>query len=205
MKGWEAETRLKDGQVNIEFADGTRLTVKNDGVTGYSFLTEYLAKMRQHYSNHLIAIDQILQQELGDDYKHIKSIPKVYESYLAVQSMNCVFGRYDGQPDCDENGELHLEFTVCPRRAICRYNGFNERYKNSKIVGCNPIYECGLTPQRAKIANMLVNTSLDYTLIAEMIGISRRTVETIGKEVFETLGVHSRPELTQKLKGKRLL
>ena len=34
MKQWEAETRIKDGQVNVEFADGQRIVVKNDGVTG---------------------------------------------------------------------------------------------------------------------------------------------------------------------------
>ena len=205
MKGWEAVTRLKDGQVNVEFTDGTRITVKNDGVTGYGFVQEYLAKMRQHYSNHLLAIDQMLQQDLGEQYKYVRATPKVYDSYLAVQSINCVFGCYDGRLDCDEDGELHFEFAPCPRRAICLFNGYSERNKHKATVGCNPVYECGLTPERAKVANLLVNTGMDYTQIAETLGKSKRTTEQLGYEVFNTLDVHSRAELILKLKGKRLL
>lgn len=63
MKEWEAETRMRDGQVNVEFSDGTRIVVKNDGVTGYHFVQEYLDRMGLHYSAHLLAIDQILQRD----------------------------------------------------------------------------------------------------------------------------------------------
>ena len=69
MKGWEAETRMRDGQVNVEFSDGKRIVVKNDGITGYDFVTGYLKRMEKHYSAHLIAIDQILQRDLADDYR----------------------------------------------------------------------------------------------------------------------------------------
>ena len=62
MKGWEAETRMRDGQVNVEFADGRRIVVKNDGITGYGFVTAYLERMEKNYHAHLLAIDQILQR-----------------------------------------------------------------------------------------------------------------------------------------------
>lgn len=204
MRQWEAETRIRDGQVNVEFADGQRIVVKNDGVTGYGFVTEYLPRMKKHYGAHLLAIDQILQRDLADDYKTIKAIPTVYNAHLAVQSINCVFGRCDEVFDCDENGEFHMEFTQCPRRATCRFNGYNERYRNKVIVGCNPIYECGLTPQQAKVAELLANTDMSYEQIAEVLGNSRRTSEQLGRQVFSTLNVNSRAELIQKLKGKRL-
>ena len=205
MKQWEAETRMRDGQVNVEFADGRRMVVKNDGVTGYDFVVKYLQSMEVHYSAHLLAIDQILQRDLADDYKTVKAIPNVYKAHLAVQSMNCVFGRCDEVLDCDEQGEFHMEFTVCPRRATCRFNGYNERYKNKLIVGCNPIYECGLTPSQARVADLLVNTDMSYEQMAEVLGNSKRTAEWTGRQVFTALGVSSRPELVQKLKGKRLL
>ena len=205
MKGWEAETRLRDGQINIEFTDGNRITVKNDGITGYAFVKEYLSIMRKNYGSHLHAIDKMLQQELADEYKYVKSLPKIYDSYLAVQSINCAFGDCNGLLDCDETGELHPKFTKCPRRAVCRFNGYHERNKGNPVVGCNPVYECGLTPQRAAVANMLVNTGLDYTRIAEVLRKSKRTTEKLGSEVFTTLCVSSRAELIQKLKGKRLL
>ena len=205
MKQWEAETRMRDGQVNVEFADGRRIVVKNDGVTGYDFVVKYLEQLELHYSAHLLAIDQILQRDLADDYKTVKSVPNVYRAHLAVQSLNCVFGRCDEVLDCDAQGDFHMEFTVCPRRATCRFNGYNERYKDKLIVGCNPVYECGLTPTQARVADLLVNTNLNYEQIAEVLGNSKRTAEWTGRQVFAILGVSSRPELAQKLKGKRLL
>ena len=204
MKQWEAETRIKDGQVNVEFADGQRIVVKNDGVTGYSFVMEYLDRMEKHYGAHLLAIDQILRRDLADEYKTIKAIPNIYNAHLAVQSINCIFGRCDEVYDCDENGEFHMEFTQCPRRATCRFNGYNERYKDKVIVGCNPIYECGLTPTQAKVADLLANSSMQEKEIAEVLGSSPGTVKKQREQVFATLGVNSRPELMQKFKSKRL-
>ena len=204
MKKWEAETRVRDGQVNVEFADGQRIVVKNDGVTGYSFVMEYLDRMEKHYGAHLLAIDQILRRDLADEYKTIKAIPNIYNAHLAVQSINCIFGRCDEVYDCDENGEFHMEFTQCPRRATCRFNGYNERYKDKVIVGCNPIYECGLTPTQAKVAELLANSSMQEKEIAEVLGSSPGTVKKQREQVFATLGVNSRPELIQKFKGKRL-
>lgn len=204
MRQWEAETRMRDGQVNVEFSDGQRILVRNDGVTGYDFVQEYLGRMERNYGAHLIAIDQILQRDLAGDYVTIKAVPNVYRAHLAVQSMNCVFGRCDDVYDCDECGELHMEFTQCPRRATCRFNGYNERYRDKVIVGCNPIYECGLTPTQAKVADLLANTDMTYEQIAEVMGNSRRTAEWTGRQVFSVLGVTSRAELIQKFKGKRL-
>lgn len=204
MKQWEAETRMRDGQVNVEFSDGQRIVVKNDGVTGYSFVLEYLERMRRHYNNHLLAIDQILQRDLQDDYKTVKAVPNIYNAHLAVQSMNCVFGKCDEVYDCDSNGEFHMEFTACPRRATCRFNGYNEKYRDKLIVGCNPLYECGLTPSQGKVASLLANTDMQEKEVAEVLGNSPGTVKKLREQVFAALGVSSRPELIQKFKGKRL-
>ena len=205
MRQWEAETRMRDGQVNVEFSDGERIVVRNDGVTGYPFVLEYLDRMRLHYASHLLAIDQILRRDLTEDYSTIRAVPNVYNAHLAVQSMNCVFGRCDEIYDCDSQGDLHMEFTQCPRRATCRFNGYNGKYRDKLVVGCNPIYECGLTPSQARVADLLANTDMGYEKMAEVLCNSRRTVETIGRQVFSALGVGSRPELTRLLKGKRLL
>lgn len=204
MRQWEAETRMKDGQVNVEFSDGQRIVVKNDGITGYGFVEEYLARMERNYKAHLLAIDQILQRDLAEDYKAVKAVPNVYRAHLAVQSMNCVFGRCDNVYDCDESGELHMEFTQCPRRATCRFNGYNEKYRDKLIVGCNPIHECGLTPALAKVADLMANTDMDYAQIAEAIGRSRHTAEWSGKQILNILGLKNRLELISRYRGKRL-
>ena len=204
MKQWEAETRMRDGFVNVEYSDGQRIVVKNDGIAGYGFVVDYLDRMRKHYSNHLLAIDQILQRDLGEDYKVVKSIPNVYNAHLAVQSMHCVFGKCDDVFDCDESGELHLEFTQCPRRATCRFNGYNDKYREKTVVGCNPIYECGLTPSQGRVANLLANTDMQEKEIAETLGKSLGTIKKLREQVFATIGVNTRIELIRRLKGKRL-
>lgn len=196
---------MRDGQVNVEFADGTRMVVKNDGVTGYGFVQEYLERMKKHYSAHLLAIDHILQRDLAEDYKVIKQVPNVYNAHLAVQSLNCVFGRCDEVLDCDEYGELNMEFTACPRRATCRFNGYNEKYKDKLVVGCNPIYECGLTPSQARLAQLMVNSDMQEMEMAEALNVSLSTVKNTRKAVLAAVGVGCRAELMKKLKGKRLL
>lgn len=204
MRSWEAYTRLKDGMVEVEYEDGERLVVKNDGITGYTFAMEYLDRMAVNYRNQLRASDLILQRITGDTYRTIRNIPNVYNAHLAVQSMNCVFGKYDETPDCDKEGNFNMEFTTCPFRATCPFNGYNEKYKEKEIVGCNPVYECGLTRQQAKVADLIVNTSMDYGFIADSLGNSRKTVDNIRGQIFAQLGVSSRPELTMMLQGKRL-
>ena len=205
MNAWEAETRIRDGQVNVEFADGTRIVVKNDGVTGFSFVVEYLERMSLHYSAHLLAIDQILQRDLAEDYKAVKAIPNIYKAHLAVQSMNCVFGKCDEVYDYDSQGEFNMEFTACPRRATCRFNGYNERYKDKLVVGCNPFYECDLTPSQARLASLMVNSDMQEKDMAEALNVSLSTIKNTRNAVFATLGVKSRAELIKKLKGKRLI
>ena len=99
---------------------------------------------------------------------------------------------------------LSLYFSLCPRRATCRFNGYNEKYKDKLIVGCNPVYECGLTPALSKVADLMANTNMDYSEIAEAIGRSKHAAEWSGKQVLAVLGVKNRIELIQKFKGKRL-
>ena len=62
---WEAHTNLRDGFSRIVFEDGEELTVKNDGVTGFAFVEEYLEEMRKNYPSHLEACDIKLRMRLG--------------------------------------------------------------------------------------------------------------------------------------------
>lgn len=205
MREWEAHTNLKDGFVKIEFADGEELTVKNDGVSGYRFVQEYLQRMESDYPSHLLAADLKLQQRLGKNYRMIKAIPNRYKAELALVSLNCCFGKEDEIPDHEKDGTFHPEFTFCHERYNCPFNGYNPALKDKKIVCCNPIYECGLTPTQAKVADLLVNTSLSYDDIASAMGCSLSNIDNIRKRIFAQLGVATRPELVQLLHGRRLL
>ena len=201
--GWEAWT-TPEGMVAIQMADGEIITVKNDGVTGYGFALDYLKKMSVNYRNHLRAADLILQRQLGDTYKHIRKIPNLYNSNLAVISMNCVFGNMDHVPDCDASGEFHFEFSRCPFRATCTFNGYNTANKNKDLVCCNPIYETDLTPKQREVADLLVNTSYSTSDIASVMGISETRVKHHASDVYSTIGVNTRQELMLLLKDKRI-
>lgn len=201
---WEAHTNLRDGFSKIAFADGEELTVKNDGVTGYAFVVEYLGEMEQHYRSHLMAADLKLQFRLGKNYKLIKAIPNRYRAELALVSLNCCFGKEDEIADREKDGTFHPEFTLCPERYNCPFNGYNPALAEKKMVCCNPVYECGMTPTQAKVADLMVNTSLAYEDMAAAMGCSPSNVDNIRKRIFALLGVASRPELVQMLRGKRL-
>lgn len=204
MRQWEAHTNLKDGFVRIEFEDGEQLTVKNDGLSGYGFVQEYLQQMELDYPSHLLAADLKLQQRLGKSYRAIKAIPNRYKAELALVSLNCCFGKEDEIPDHEKDGTFHPEFTLCSERYNCPFNGYNPALKDKKIVCCNPIYECGLTPTQAKIADLIVNTSLTYEDMASAMGCSISNIDNIRKRIFAQLGVATRPELVQLLHGRRL-
>lgn len=203
MKHWEAWTN-PDGMVSIQQADGSLIIVKNDGSTGYSFALDYLQKMQVHYRNHLRAADLILQRQLGDKYKHVRQVPNLYNSNLALVSMNCVFGNMDHIPDCDEKGEYHFEFAHCPFRATCPYNGFNPANKGKDLVCCNPVYETGLTPRQREAADLLVNTTLQLKEIADTMGISDQRLRNMASEIYAALSVNTRQELMLLLKDKRI-
>lgn len=203
MNNWEAWTK-PDGMAAIQTAEGEIVTVKNDGITGYGFALEYLEKMAAHYRNHLRAADLILQRQLGDSYKHIRIIPNIYNANLALVSINCAFGNMDHIPDCDSQGNMHFEFTKCPLRATCPFNGFNPANKGKELVCCNPIYETGLTPRQRQAADMLVNTTLTPKEIAGAMGITEQRLRNIAAEIYQTLSVNSRQELVFLLKDKRI-
>lgn len=204
-KQWEAHTSLRDGFSRIVFEDGEELTVKNDGVTGYAFVEEYLEEMSLYYPSHLQAADLKLQMRLGRAYKTIKTITNRYRSELALVSLNCCFGAQDHILDHETDGDFNVEFTLCPERYNCPFNGFNPNLKDKRTVCCNPIYECGLSPKQAEVASLMVNTSLSYEDIADKLGCSYSNIDNIRKRIFAVLNVTTRPELTVKLQGKRLV
>ena len=201
---WEAHTNLRDGFSIIVFEDGEELTVKNDGVTGFAFVEEYLEEMRKNYPSHLEACDIKLRMRLGRSYKTIREIKRRYMAELALISLNCCFGREDNIPDHKGPDDFNSEFTLCPERYNCPLNGFNPAYRDKKQVCCNPIYECGLTNTQAEVADLMVNTGLSYEEIADRLGCSYSNIDNIRKRIFAELGVSTRPELMKMLEGKRL-
>lgn len=201
--GWEAWT-TPEGMVGVQLENGEIITVKNDGVTGYGFVMEYLEKMSVNYRNHLRAADLILQQQMGERYKHVRKVPNLYNSNLAVISMNCAFGNMDHVPDYDGNGGFHFEFARCPFRATCPFNGYNPANREKELVCCNPVYETGLTPRQREAAHYLTTTGYSTAEIAAAMCVSEARIKQLASSVYLHLGVNSRQELTLLLKDKRI-
>lgn len=202
---WEAHTRLDDGFSRIVYEDGEEITVRNDGVSGFSFVEEYLEEMRNCYPSHLEAADRILQRRLGKSYRTVKGMRSRYMSELALVSLNCCFGNEDHIPDHEGEGDFNAEKTLCPERYTCPFNGFSPANRDKKCVCCNPVYECGLTPTQARVAALMADSPLTYEEIAERMGCSYSNIDNIRKRIFSVLGVSTRPELTFRLRGKRLV
>ena len=195
---------MNDGMVGVRKSDGTLLTVKNDGETGYDFADEYITRMSDHYDGHLQAADMILRRMTGDAYRDIKKNRRLYRSHLAVVSLNCAFGEMDGTPDCDERGNMHFEFTHCPFRATCPFNGYSDKNLDNPFLCCNPRYETNLTTRQARVADLLVNSGMTACEMAAALNVSIKSVQNATAEIFAHMGVNTRQELTLLLHGKRL-
>lgn len=160
--------------------------IRTDGVTGYGFVREYLRMTGKHYRSHLMAVDMILQRMMGERYAHVRKIPNVYHSHLAVMSLCCRFT--DG----------------CAVRSACPFNGFHPSNKGKLIVGCNPVYELPITPTQARVAELLVNTAYSLSDMAEVLCLSESRVRSLASIVYTTMGVEGRQELVILLRGKRI-
>jgi DNA-binding CsgD family transcriptional regulator len=191
-------------QIFVEYLDGEIVIIRSDGRSGYGFVTDYLELMSTHYSRHLKAVDEILRRMLGCNYEQIRKIRRVYESKLAVISINCAFGGLDNYPHCDLSGNLSFSAPECPLRAVCPFNGKGKINKEC-LYGCNPIYETKLSQRQIEIAILLVETPLNTSEIAGTVYLDEGRIRNISSEIYASLGVKNRQELVCFLRGKRLL
>lgn len=203
-KGWTIIEQGKE-ELLIRFSNGEVLTVRADGRSGYGFVKDYLRMMGTHYKGQLQAADALLERMLGLQYKRVKKLPNVYQSYLAVVSLGCAFGGRDGLPHCSEEGELHFTYADCPLRPVCPYNGYAPTHTRQGPFGCRPIYETGLTPKQTEIAVLLISTPHELADLARMIHLTEGRLRNIASEIYTAMGVGNRHELTLLLKGKRLV
>lgn len=175
----------KDGSL-VVIGSKEAVLIRMDGVTGYSFVREYLRVTGKYYRSHLLAVDQILQRVMGERYAHVRKIPNVYHSHLAVMSLCC---RFLGE---------------CPVRAACPFNGFHPSNKEKRMVGCNPVYELPMTPTQVRMADMLVNTAYSLSDIAEVLCLSESRVRSLASIVYASMEVEGRQELAILLRNKRI-
>lgn len=200
--GWNVILCCPD-RIIIEYLDGEMIVVRSDGRTGYGFVRDYLIIMSSHYPKQLEASDHILRKMLGSTYDTTKKINRIYESKLAVISLNCAFGGLANNPHCDISGDLNFSPPQCPLRSICSFNGMYHK-NESNLYGCNPIYETNLTERQKEIALLLFETSFRMSEIANIVHLDEERVRNISSEIYTILGVENRQELVCLLRGKRI-
>ena len=167
-------------------------------------MEDYLAMMSKNYGGHLRAADFLLQKMLGEQHKFLKASERIYKARLTLLSLSCAFGAAGDGEDCDEMGLLRFRYVSCPVRSVCPMNGFAIRSKGG-VSCCNPVYESALTQKQLGLVDLLVNTSYEYKDIAEMLGISEGRVKNAASEIYASVGVCDRQELTLFFRDKRIV
>lgn len=200
--GWKVLS-VSEREAIIKELGGEIITVSMDSAKGYSFVLDYLKVLSKNYSGHLRAADMLLQKMLGSQYRFVRASERMYNTRLALLSLSCGFGGTGDEPDCDEVGMLNFKYSNCPLRSVCPVNGYSIKSRDG-FSCCNPVFETTLTNKQIRLADLLVSTSYAYRDIAEMLGIAEGRVRNMASEVFATMDVCDRQELTLLLKNKRL-
>ena len=203
VSGWKVLS-VSDREAVIKEKRGEIIVVSADASRGYSFVVDYLAMMSKNYGGHLRAADFLLQKMLGEQHKFLKASERIYKARLTLLSLSCAFGAAGDGEDCDGVGVLRFRYVPCPVRSVCPMNGFAIRGRGG-VSCCNPVYESALTQKQLGLVDLLVNTSYEYKDIAEMLGLSEGRVKNAASEIYASIGVCDRQELTLFFRDKRIV
>lgn len=130
---------------------------------------------------------KLFDKMMSDDkaMKDLKGLPlnEAFEKYCF-----CVYGAADSSPDVDENGNIQASDNF-----ICGDNCTCVKW-NTKSISIDGI---AITPRQLQIINALNSDDTDL-LIADKLGISKSTLNTTKKLIFEKFGVYSTTALVAK-------
>lgn len=116
-----------------------------------------------------------------------KSKPNVtrFEFLNVRRFCKCNFPKYDEKLDIDENGNLNFEFTDCPNRGECKYEG----------IICSPEFTNTLTEYDKLILKMIVYKQLTADEIAIRLDRSINTINNRRKTILFKTGCKTIPQL----------
>jgi len=105
----------------------------------------------------------------------------VYFRFLVVRGFaKCNFGQFDNKADIDEEGNFHFEFVPCPLRGEC---------KDENII-CSAKPRSILSAAEIKVLE-LISIGKEAEEIADMLFISKHTVDTHRKNMQKKLDIHN--------------
>lgn len=101
--------------------------------------------------------------------------------FLVVRGfVKCNFSQFDNKLDIDESGKYNFEYVSCPLRGEC---------KDENVI-CGPKLKTVLSDQEIKVLE-LIATGKEAEGIAEILCISKHTVDTHRKNIQKKLDIHN--------------
>lgn len=192
--------------IKITFINGNIKCFTPESTDMDDFVNDYLSYFELYYPDQLAAIDLLYKDIYGDKkVNNMKIAMWKYRRRVVYRSIMCSLITDDLQYSCDEKGEWHFTFGLCPLRGECDYNGYDDRLEDKRCVICNPVYKTPLTDSELNVTRSLVDTMYDNSEIAIFFSISEAELENMIQDIFLKIGVKDRFELKFVLNHKRII
>lgn len=192
--------------IKITFINGNIKCFTPESTDMDDFVNDYLSYFELYYPDQLAAIDLLYKDIYGDKkVNNMKIAMWKYRRRVVYRSIMCSLITDDLQYSCDEKGEWHFTFGLCPLRGECDYNGYDDRLKDKRCVICNLVYKTPLTDSELNVTRSLVDTMYDNSEIAIFFSISEAELENMIQDIFLKIGVKDRFELKFVLNHKRII
>ena len=185
-----------EGGTTCQFADGRSVTISRSGI-GYDFAIAFLHLFGIHHSHAIDSAKAWVRRMLGDT----KVTARQEACLVASTCANCAFGVRDAQLDYDYDGRFHYEYSPCPVRDCCPYNGYRAHAAEDSI--CNPAFSTGLSGFDLRLADLLAHTGMTLAGIAVETGYTEGTVRIKASRIYEQLGLSGREALIDLGRGRR--
>ncbi len=183
-----------EGGTFCQFADGRTATISASGI-GIDFARTFLHLFGLHHQRAVDSARKLVRRMMGGTH-----ITERQETCMVASTCaNCAFGARDAQMDYD--GRFHYEYSPCPMRDCCPYNGYKADAGADSI--CNPAYSLGLHGSDLHIADMLAHTGLGIAGISAETGYSEGTIRNKASKIYEHLGLAGREALMDLGRGLR--
>ena len=185
-----------EGGTYCQFADGRTATITSSGI-GFDFAQTFLHLFGVHHQRAIDSARTWVRRMMGST----KVTERQEACLVASTCANCAFGVRDTQPDYDYDGRFHYEYSPCPVRDCCPFNGYRADAGVDSI--CNPAFSIGLSGADLRIADLLAHTGMTLAGIAVKTGYSEGTVRNKASRIYEQLGLAGREALIDLGRGRR--
>jgi DNA-binding CsgD family transcriptional regulator len=160
----------------------------------YAFYQRRLYTFQEFPEELMLAVEQAMLK----DTKAFRAICefKLERDEMLEKYVACVMGNFDGEADmCMETLQVKAEYVECHLRGICPYEG--------KICKTLKVDDGILTHQEMRVIKLITDGNLDKE-IADILDISKNTVQNHCANIRQKTGLRSRAEIARWATEKNL-